>query len=706
MDEKIAPDLLIVEALAPDCAVCNLSRPDLIDWPKSWPELSDLSNEVKSRLPQTHSRLMDLSLAAHFLLVFPEHANFQHARRKFINSLNPDLLPKEIFNGNSNWRLVPVVMVSEGKGANIYYFMVGARTDASCPNWPKWLMDHLDITSRGAVIDAFQAAQAFSGIFCNLFTFPLMPPDAEWNVHGRSMGLPLALAALSTLTGEALSSNLLATGAIDYNSPVFSIEAVADIPVKARAASRNKFRLLLVPNVAFPLVEQFSGMMTGSVSDLKDAWLWARRYAPGNEKDVELLLQMQSDANRLVDNCLNIGWESLEWLIASENGKLLINAILADSGRVKTLVGKLEDCLAPADRDLRHAAALEKFFPDKASLSALEKCSPLLAFKWATLNLKRANHCGENEKTNSWSRTAQELRHKVRSDYPEDYSKFINDLFVSRHNTYTFCPEPPYEFAEAMAEEERCKRGISYVLGCMYGTLAQNFGFCGPGYIDRVLANVKLAQAEFDSTNAPELYDDWIREFSYLVYAHLDAGDQLAARLALHRYLQINSLSEIKPWYKLNPYEQLSTIRYLADTNENSGDSIQNRLAAELIMELADNVFEKFHPNQLITCNLGRLAMGSNATGLARDYFEKSVKLCEQNDETIRVMALLPLSGLFHAGFLTPRHETSVESVLELIRTSRFLNQAYFEPLMEGDIPNLLNLVWKNPARFFPFMYR
>ena len=47
------------------------------------------------------------------------------------------------------------------------------------------------------------------------------------------MGLPLALAALSTLTGEALSSNLLATGAIDYNSSDFSIEAVADISVKA-----------------------------------------------------------------------------------------------------------------------------------------------------------------------------------------------------------------------------------------------------------------------------------------------------------------------------------------------------------------------------------------------------------------------------------------------------------------------------------------
>jgi hypothetical protein len=69
-------------------------------------------------------------------------------------------------------------------------------------------------------------------------------------------------------------------------------------------------------------------------------------------------------------------------------------------------------------------------------------------------------------------------------------------------------------------------------------------------------------------------------------------------------------------------------------------------------------------------------------------------------------MALLPLSGLFHAGFFTPRHETSVGSVLELIRSSRFLNQAYFEPLMEGDIPKLLDLVWKNPARFFPFMYR
>ena len=709
MRNKIEPNRLIVEARFLNSGVTGfLSRPDTIDWPNTWPELVTLRQEVKMRLLETHTLMMDISLAAHFLLTPPKRRNLR-ACREFAASLQPDLLPEDIFHENRRWVLTSVAVVdTENKESFIHTFLVGTRSMPGDAHYPEWFKNYLDESADAAISDAFQAAQSFTRFSRNLFTFPLMSPDAARKIVGRSLGLPMALAALSVLTEDAMASDIIATGDLSCDFTRFLVKAVADIPAKAEAACRQKYRLLLVPKFVAPPAEALPGLVIRPVGNLQEAWLWARMYASGKEKDLDMIHHIitRNDACLLLDNCLNIDREMLEWLISSEYGKPLANAVLAVPNHIKTLVAKLENCMEPADRDLRRSAALLKLLSDAPSRNALEASSPLQAFKWATQNLKLANHCGETEQAESSCLAAQNPEPLVRFKYPKAYCDYINNLLVSQHNTYSFSPEPPIEFSQSLMNEQRHKHGINYMLGSMYGTLAQNYGFCGPAYLENVLENVKLAQAEFDNGDSTELYEDWIREYTYPLYAHLDAGNLAAARKSLMQYLQIDTFEKIRPWSDLQLFEQNALARYLADTLGKTSNEIETGLANRLLGELAQSGFDTRHPYQLITFNLGKLALGTGRPDIAQGYFTTCIEICENCAETIRVMALLPLSALYHAGLSTQGHESIACTIRSLIASSRYLNKSHFEPLMERSVSVMLERVWQDVGRFFPFSYR
>jgi len=583
--------------------------------------------------------------------------------------------------------------------------MVGALADSCGANWPKWMEAHLDDASLSAISEAFQAAREYSGINKSPFTFPIISPYDVWQIQGRSLGLPIALACLSALTGENMMPQLLSTGDVSHLDP-FPVQAVADIPAKADVASQ-KYRLFLVPKAGLPPASQPDGLTIKPVCDLKEAWLWARLYKPGQEKDLDLLNYIQCDATLLVNYCLEIDRDLLEWLINSEDGRILIQSIINDLDCAKILVEKLTACLESTNRDLTRAAILERLIPKDIGFSSLVKQHPLLAFKWSVMNLKRANHCGNNDESRYWKEKAYAFRQIALRADPKEFSYFINNLCVSFHNTYSFHSDPPSEFLEAMEDEQNHRRGLSFVLGSMYGTMAQNYAFCGPTYLKQVIQYVELAQYQFGDGEIPDYQNDWIREFSYLIYAFLDASDYGKAKQALWRYLQIDSWSELKPWQDMtNDFERFALVRYLADSWYHLNRSDETELVTRLIDKDACKPLNGDHPCQLIAWNLGRLAMAMNNPFLANNFLETSIRFCEKSDETIRPMVLLPLSALHHANLLTNRHWMSFESAKDLIQSSQYLNLDHFLPLMAGDMPAALHLLWKNQARFFPFMYR
>ncbi len=694
-------DRLIFESQTPEWAIDLLAKPHQIKWPSQVSDLRDLRDELRSRLSSDLFDLFCLSLAAHFLLSGtqrnPEHMEFLG---------NPGLLPEEIFTSGRSWRFAEAPVVRGGQAEKVSFLVGQFPSDILGKSWPDWMDDHLDVSSSSAITDAFQAALACSKKPCNLYTFALLPPNAKMDIGGRSLGLSIALAALSALTGEPTIKGLLATGDVSPDPP-FKIRPVSEIEVKSDLVCRGGYRLFLIPDTGTNTGQPSSTIPIQPVLDLRQAWFLARLYSPEWKKDLVLMTHIPHDPKLLANNCLDIHVDLLERLLDCPEMRDLVRQMIQDQDCVQTIISKLDNCYRFNVKEPRKAAVLRTIFSQEEDFSSLKNRYPIMAFQWAVLNLKHANHCGDNATSRYWKEQANELQQECRTTKPQDYSHFLNNLCVSLHNTYTFHPDPPVEFMEALQEEERCSRGtINEVLGSMYGTLAQNYAFCGPAWLKQVVQYVNLAQDLFGQGEVLESRKDWIREYSYLVYAFLDANHIRKARTALWNYLDIQDWSGLPAWEQMQRYEQGALARYLADSSSRKTVAKEMDIAGKLLREVSPESFQPDHPNQLIAWNFGRLSWVLGNLPLAGQWLETSIRLCQCSNETIAVMTLLPLSGLHRAGLLTEDHRKIFEHTKESVRSSSFLNQEHFKELMAGPVEKVLTMVWEDAGRFFPFSSR
>ncbi|WP_028324742.1 hypothetical protein [Desulfatirhabdium butyrativorans] len=264
------------------------------------PQFEQLLNHLKARVPEYVHPLLDLSAAAHFLLNPPD-PNDNPAGRWFLEALSANLLPDAIRDDRSAaWRLTTVIVVDADRRARITTFMVGALTHSAPAIFPEWAASVLDDATRSAIRDAFQAASSLTDSDRSFFCFPLLPPNGPGRIERRSIGLPIALTALSALTGKPMADSMIATGDIDPANSPFSVRPVADIPAKADVACRSGFRLLLIPAKGESALQR-DGISIKPVNDLEQAWLWARFYAPGWEIELDLLYHTQNEPGLLVD---------------------------------------------------------------------------------------------------------------------------------------------------------------------------------------------------------------------------------------------------------------------------------------------------------------------------------------------------------------------------------------------------------------------
>lgn len=708
---NIPLERLAVEATHPKWAKENLSRPDRIQWPSDPKAWIPLHREMVHRLPPRLHPLWVLSVAAHFLMcgkpmVMPF---FEDVRRW-------DLLPEWVFRFQGSWRLVSVVTVesADPRCGCIVPFMVGTVSPAeSVSCWPSWMTRHLDGSALSGIETAFAAARRICGIDFSLFVFPLMAPDDDWMVQGRSLGLPMALGAMSALKKEPLISDVLATGDIEAMDP-FRIFPAAAVAPKIQAATEASFRLVLIPDTdrnggkGDPLHRQMP--VVGVVGNLNEAWMWATWFSSERESDLLLYQQItrRQDAKLLVNNCRNIHIELLESLLSCNGYPQLSERLVQDRECVETLVDKLGACLSTETFSLKRALAIRRLISRETVFPKMAELWPTSAFKWAIWNLKLANAIGDNSDSRCWQKEATTLQNHCRELDPQANSQFINNLCVTLHNAYAFHPDIPEAFRLALDNEERYHHGqVNPVLGAMYGTLAQHYGFCGPPYLHDVVHYVGLAQKMFGDGRVNELRQEWVREFAYLVYAFLDAKDFEAARKALWRYLEVQSWSDLKPWTVMKPYERFTAARYMADRLAMDADEAESRIADHWLKTVHyESASCPEHPHQLIAWNMGRIAWELKQTDTAKGWWEKSLELCGSGGETVAVMALLPLSGLHRAGGFSERHCGMTGNILQHIRCSQSLHRDHFKPLLGGSLEGTLNLVWNHAKRFFPFSYR
>ena len=618
-----------------------------------------------------------------------------------------DDLPQTLLEDLPRWRwqAVAVPVVVENKGSLIWFMVAaGQRAEALPSVYPPSLAKVLRQESRQAIEDAFVAARRQLPGY-QFYTFALLDDGSP--VEGRSLGLPLGLAALAAAAGGSSGTTWLATGDLQENGVIRSV-LDQDLSCKGAEAAK-RFSLFLYPadNRPLPTTPRCHGK---AVADLAQAWLWANRYTAESPQEVQTLELALGSAEALVANCADLSGPSLDYYRQTQFSTHKVQ-IIADRKMLADLSRKL-DGLTGIDHG--KAEALAAFF-DEEDLAVVGRTSPLVAFTWCSCRLGLVNHSGDNTAALHWKAIAERYKEGARSQSPDEFSKFINRFYVScRHNCYRFDPDISSEFMDVLVEEERYHRGgVNDVLGSMYGTLAQNYGFCGPAYLEELKAYVAKAQGCFGNG---ELKDEARRGFSYLFCGFLDAADYTAARAALWAYIdaegwrqQPAALGGLRKTDR--PFAEAMLVRYLAETFDPAAAEAEvGGLVEHLLAAGPPN--GDGHPWQLYACNAGNLAWKCGRPALAEAFWERSLALCDPRQsrkagETMQVMGLLPLVALAGQQRLDERHLMAAADILQIIRNSSFLCQQHFACLDAAvDGESALRLARANLPALFPFSYR
>lgn len=666
-------------------------------------------NELKNILahfPHVHD-LIELHLLTEYLLFRHETPEWFAAWLRDNISIKKYLLDFEWTHLNeAAWHAVPVVFKSDK--CHLRYFILGILQHKNKhPLWPTWSDPLMGRDTKEALITAARAAMSSSPINPkgSFFCYPLAVTGSSIQFKGSSLGLPIALGFKELLTKNDICKDFAATGAIDQTG---SISQVNDVSEKIKQASHSGFRLFLYPSGNHPSNVP-SNIAALPASNIEEAWMFLSLYAPGRERDLLLMEDVLEEPQKFVDNLAFVPLEWIQWANSNRKTALLITSVLQSEDLFKILCSKIEGFLKKGD--ILRAESILGFFRQN-SLKNMHKISPLSAFKWAVLNITLANHAGEVKIAKQWDKEAAIFIKQVKKSDIKSYINYCNHSLINlQHNHYIFQPELPAHIQKVMEflEEEyknQSKFGskVNMALGKLYGTITQNFGFCGPDYLRNTEKYADLSQAAFGGGEIPELADIYLRPLNYLTYAYVDGGLFKKAEKTILKYMDTDSWDNL--WnnrLSLSQWHHTTICRFFSEnrTHTKSGDYF-----AWATKNRKNIVTSRKHPWQLWLYNMGRIACSLNYMGVSFEYFMKSLDYClsEFNGPTVRVMALLPLSGLWRIGELK---KIDVEKTSKLVlKTAKILNQNYFKTLFdEREGKSILKEIWENPASLFPFTY-
>lgn len=609
-----------------------------------------------------------------------------------------------------------LVLAQGGRGRVVLYAVCVVGDEEKANLTPASIASRMDAQAVEAMACAFDKARRFEGSSASLLFLPILDARSREKLQGNSLGLPLALSALAALSGTPMPSRLAASGILAPNRSGRSGELllpVGHLPAKSLAARAAGCSLLLIPKGGEGGLVAPDGLTIQEVDNLDHAWSWARVYGPHGEHVARIMDLVRSRPLSLLDNLDALDVRLVKDLFTADFRQRLRTALLdmMDVKLFQRLCAILDAGMRLHGSEQGKAELLASLFDAPDDVTALGRDFPLQTFHWCSLQLALANHHGHSEKAAHWKNLANTFKDKARTADPASYTRHVNLMYIAeRHNRYLFITELPSEFQDILEEEEDLQRRrphANYVLGALYGTMAQNYAFCGPDHLDRTMHFVAMAKQAFDPGVQPA---DCLRQDSYAAFALLDAGLLVEAGETTLRLFQATTWAEIQVQPKnMNPFLLFLLSRFLADTHEqwanlDKGGNLP-RLARELLNTFHPQDAENGHPHQLILYNCGRLALffeDKDATA----WLERSSEISVNSEETIQPMALLPLAVLYHTSAKLEGILDRASSILKKIRQSRYIDQSHFEALTNLETGNALEVLWMNPGRFFPFTYR
>jgi hypothetical protein len=686
-----------------DDRVRDLLRPHEMLWPRDERELTRAFAALQRALPWQRRHLLPQALVAAALSqprLTPPWA--LHWLQSEVDLLALGLSLSWETACSMDWMLFPIALSEEKRGV-LYWVLAGhgqrMTMQGSLPSW--WL----EAADESAVKSAHTALKLLrlqgSDEFCFL---PVAPFTDRVLFHGPSLGLPFYLAGYSLCRGFA-PQGILATGQIGEDG---SLSAVGGLQAKAAAALKEGLSALLCPPYSSPLETDCGLLEQIQVGTLQEACFLWEYYESGKGNKLQADFQSLVDPRRLAANVHLISNTALLSRVFAEEYSGNIQAVLENWDLTRQFLDNLERAAEDAEHHTEHIGVmLAPFSPE--SVGALAAQNPLAAFRIAQIQLLSSSRQGRVELSELWAQIGGDLMGKINADEPGmdlEASHINRRIVLERHGRYDFRPELPQEAMDMVERLEELNGvlrrygsgAVAIALGKLYGTIAQNFGFCGPAYLRETEKYVALAQEAFGSGLFKDSRKDWQRQFGYLVYAFLDAGRLVEARKAIENYLEAppESCGE-EVFNAINPYQHTALARYLGQTGK-----ANPHYPAWCRRHLHDRPLQ--HPWGLWLTNVGRLFDDQADKTLA---WSRAVETGLRQGITGRIMGLLPLAHLWSHGFGDRSRMEQRTGLTVADLTSSSLSQEHFRCLSHcSSWEAVLKQVLDLQARLFPFTYR
>ncbi len=607
----------------------------------------------------------------------------------------------------ASWTLIPILVDTRPKACAVW-FAVGLDENAGSFLTPRWWESVADNEAQRAAGAAAKLVHLRSG--CRLLVLPVLLPSGRQCLFGASLALPLYLAGWGLHVAKR-PEHMAATGALREDGVVGPVSAV---PHKARAAEAVGRRALICPSHGFdPETARKTPLTLLPVQDVEAAeYLW-ETFQDQNASKVLSDFERLSNPIELAHTVHLLdpragGWQGFPARYRNTVIKIAREPRLAEEAL---------DRLAKMVRDpYADAAWVERLLEpwDFRCFEVLAEENPMAAFQAAQLRWAAATRRGEVKEAHRWMQRCESVQARV-LQYPDGIYKvcdFLNRRIVSeRHARYRFDPELPQEVWDTVRrlEEERSARArnglkpAAPALGKLYGTIAQNYGFCGPKFGDAVGRYVSEAQDAFGLGQLPQYRADWRRQFHYRLYAELDAENWAAASETLRAYGIAPAAGAAlapreRPFDKMSPYEHAALARYLAETGSPHEPSYLAWALERMRKPLPG------HPWPLWLWNMGRIFQKKVDKERA---WRMSMELSLSLGPTARPMALLPLAWLRCEGLETAsRVEPHVMRVMDDLAHGPLWRPHFRELLDGGSVDDILETILLRAAGFFPFTYR
>lgn len=637
-------------------------RPHDNIWPDDPSQFTSLVDSVLEVLSSEQQRLFYSVCLASFLLnplkASAQFKNWFLDKSNIISLLGIDV-PFEQFQ-NCQWSRVAIPLADPSEGSKeqmVYALVAKLETTLQIPCFPSWIQAVLNTDAQNAVrIAAELINKRYPGN--SFFFWPMVKPFSVCcTVNGSSLGLPTYLTFYSLAQGEN-PPQIVATGTINSNG---DLKPVSFVDKKIDLAIKKGFQLFIHPVPS--LKKSYDAIEIIELSTLRDAEIIWTQHSPGAGREISAFIALMDAPAKLVAHLPDIP----SALIPIDKElhcqlKGILNTALSE---VVIDVNPFDSCMTSLSKKLDDPSWDKKFISSVLDLFTMEIAErlvillPVIGFKLAQLKIRYSNHCGDTVLCGEWFHIAQKAFNAKRhldSDDRDQLLLLVNSMIGTLHNNYEFNPVLPTDLQHAIDDvledlesnytrrKKKEPNAVNNTLGSYYGSIAQNYGFCGPEYLNKVEEYTEKAREAFGNCMVSDnvMKNHCLRQFCYLCYAYLDAGDFIKAEDALSKYLMVERFEDFQFDSDSNPFKHALLARFLADTG---------RVFSKYAEWAISNPFiQDRHPWQLWLFNMGRIEQNKERK---IDYWQRSVYMCTNSQgETIRRMSCLGEAALVEGSFL------------------------------------------------------